>query len=246
MKRLAGSEQLAEINTRKDALERWIEEWTVLAERAEARMSSWRLALALRRHADGLPAAATIGADIDAIVEQRSLLAETDQVRPIVATLAAGLREALADKHRELTGAIEAACATLAGDVTWSRLDAADQEEIRRRLGLDVPPPLAVATDDDLLRTLDARSLAAWRSEVDAVDTRVGRALQEAAKRIDANAPPAGGEAAEGPSPPTPPRTTTVHVRRGTLPDEASVREWLQEQEERLRDAVRHGPVIVR
>ena len=103
-----------------------------------------------------------------------------------------------------------------------------------------------VATDDDLLRTLDARSLAAWRSEIDAVDARVGQALQEAAERIDANAPPAGGSPADGPSPPTPPRTTTVHVRRGTLPDEAAVREWLQEQEERLRDAVRHGPVIVR
>ena len=246
MKRLAGGEQLAEIHARKDVLQRWTEEWTVLANRAEARMPSWRLALALRRHADGLPAAAAIGADVDAIVEQRSLLAETDHVRPIVAALAAGLREALAAKHRELTEAIEAASATLAGDATWSQLDGPDQGEILGRLGLDAPPPLAVATDDDLLRTLDARSLAAWRSEIDAVDARVGRALQEAAERIDANAPPAGGSPADGPSQPTPPRTTTVHVRRGTLPDEAAVREWLQEQEARLRDAVRHGPVIVR
>ena len=78
------------------------------------------------------------------------------------------------------------------------------------------------------------------------MDARAGQALQEAAERIDANAQPAGGSPADGPSRPTPPRTTTVQVRRGTLPDEAAVREWLQEQEERLRDAVRHGPVIVR
>ena len=103
-----------------------------------------------------------------------------------------------------------------------------------------------MATDGDLLRTLDARSLAAWRSEIDAVEVRTGRALQEAAKLIDADTPPGGGEATDGTSPPTPPRTTTIHVRRGTLPDEAAVREWLREQEERLSDAVRHGPVIVR
>ena len=246
MKRLAGSEQLAEINARKDVLERWIEEWTALADRAEARMPRWSLALAFLRHAERLAVVADASADMDAVAAQQSLLAEVDQVRPIVATLATGLREALADKHRELTEAIEAACATLAGDATWSRVDAADQGEIRRRLGLDAPPPLAVATDDDLLRTLDVRSLAAWRSEIDAVDARVGQALQDAAERIDVNAQPAGGSPADGPSRPTPPRTTTVHMRRGTLPDEAAVREWLQEQEERLRDAVRHGPVIVR
>ena len=246
MKRLAGSEQLAEIHARKDELEQRIEEWTSLAERAEARMPAWKLALAFRRHADGLPVTTSVGADIDAIKAQRSLLTGTDHVGPIVGTLAAALREALVEEHRELTGAIESARATLAGDVTWAKLDAPAQAEICRRLGLDAPPALNVATDGDLLRTLDARSLAAWRSEIDAVEVRTGRALQEAAKRIDADTPPGSGEATDGTSPPTPPRTTTIHVRRGTLPDEASVREWLREQEERLSDAVRHGPVIVR
>ncbi len=246
MKRLAGAEQLAEIHARKDVLERWIEEWTVLADRAKARMPSWRLALALRRHADGLPAAAAIGADIDAIVEQRSLLAETDHVRPIVAASAAALRAALVERHQGLTGMTQAVRGTLAGDATWAKLDAAAQDEIRSRLGLGAPPPLAVATDDDLLRALEARSLAAWRSEIDAVDTRVGQALQEAAKRSDADRPPGGGKAADGTSPPTPPRTTTVDVRRGTLSDEPAVREWLREQESKLMEAVRTGPVIVR
>ena len=171
---------------------------------------------------------------------------QRDQVGPIVATLAAALREALVEKHKRLTEAIETAGATLAGDATWSRLDPTAQAEICRRLGLDAPPALNVATDGDLLRALDARSLAAWRSEIDAVDTRSGRALQEAAERIDANMPPGGADPTDDTSPPTPPRTTTIHVRRGTLPDEAAVREWLREQEEILSDAVRHGPVIVR
>ena len=246
LKRLAGPEQLAEIHARKDELEPWIEDWTILAERAAARTPAWELALAFRRQAGGLPATANVGADMDAVVAQRSLLAETDQVRPIVATLAGALRVALVEKHGELTGAIEAVRTTLADDATWARLDAAAQDEIRRRLGLDAPPPLAVATDRDLLRALEARSLAAWRSEIDAVEVRTGRALEEAAKLIDPDTPPGDGEATDGTSPPTPPRTTTVHVRRGTLPNEAAVREWLREHERKLSEAVRHGPVIVR
>ena len=246
LERLAGPEQLAEIHARKDELERWIEDWTALAERAEARMPGWQRALAFRRHADGLPVSAGVGADIDAITAQRSLLTATDQVGPIVAVLAAALRAALVEKYKDLTEATETAGATLAGDATWSRLDPTAQAEICRRLGLDAPPALNVATDGDLLRALDARSLAAWRSEIDAVDTRSGRALQEAAERIDANMPPGGADPTDDTSPPTPPRTTTIHMRRGTLPDEAAVREWLREQEEILSDAVRHGPVIVR
>ena len=246
MKRLAGAEQLAEIHARKDELDQWIEGWTMLAERAEARTPAWELARTFRRHAGGLPVAEVVGADMDAIVAQRSLLAETDHVRPLVATLAGALRAVLVEKHQELTGAIEAAGAALAGDATWARLDAAAQEKIRRRLGLDAPAALNVATDSDLLLTLDTRSLAAWRSEIDAVEARIGQALQEAAERIDGDTPPDNGEVTDGASPPTPPSTTTVHVRRGTLPDEAAVREWLREQEQRLSEAVRHGPVIVR
>ena len=246
MKRLAGPEQLAEIHARKDELERWITEWTTLAERAEVRMPGWKQAVAFRRQADGLPVAADIGADMDAIAAQRSLLTGTEQVWPIVATLATALREVLVEKHKELTEAIETAHATLAGDATWSRLDATAQAEICQRLGLDVLPGLNVATDVDLRRTLDARPLAAWRSEIDAVDNRIGRALQEAAKLIDADRPGGSGDAKDGTGPQKQSRTTTVHVRRGTLPDEAAVREWLREQEEKLSQAVRKGPVIVR
>ena len=246
LNRRGGSAQRAQRHARQDELERWIEDGTVRAKRAEARMPAWELALALRRHADGLPAAAGAGADVDAVAGQRSLLAETDQVRPIVAALAAALREALVEKHKELTAVIETARATLAGDATWSRLDAAAQDAIRRRLGLDVPPPLAVATDGELLQTLEARSLAAWRSEIDAVETRIGQALQEAAKLIDADTVSGGVGVTVGASPPALPRRTTVEVRRGTLVDEAAVREWLDEQRAKLFEAVRKGPVIVR
>ena len=210
-------------------------------------MPGWRLAVAFRRQADGLPVAAGIGADMDAIVAQRSLLTGTEQVGPIVATLATALREVLVEKHKELTEAIETAHATLAGDATWSRLDTTAQAEICQRLGLGVLPGFNVATDSDLRRTLDTRPLAAWRS---AIRCR-GHADREGAAgsgRVESmqNTPCGVADPADDTSPPRPPRTTTIHVRRGTLPDELAVREWLREQEEKLVGAVRNGPVIVR
>ena len=78
------------------------------------------------------------------------------------------------------------------------------------------------------------------------MEARIGQALQEAVKLIEASAPPDDGDPADGTTPPQPPQTTTVDVRRGTLTDEAAVQHWLDEQEGKLMEAVRTGPVIVR
>ena len=232
LKHLAGSEQLAAIFKHKDQLTRQIEEWTELTLRARGRTPTWKLATALCRHAHGLPVVAEVGPELDAIHAQRSLLAKTDQVQPLVATLASALRDALTTIQSELTRKIHTAGTTLASDVTWLRLDSEIQDEIRCRLRLVPPPALSVDTDYDLRETLDTRPLHAWRSEIDAVDARLVQALEEAADHLQENDPNF--------------ITTTIRVRRGTLRDETAVREWLHEQEEKLGAAVKDGPVIVR
>jgi len=232
LKRLAGSEQLAAILEHKDDLEDRIAAWTLLAERAEARRSNWERAASLRRHATGLPGHEEVARELDAIANQRSLLGETDSVTPLTAKLASGLRAALAEKYAEFQRAIAQADATLAGDATWTRLDATAQDEIRLKLGLQPAAPLQVATDDALRKSLDARSLGTWQADIDAVVERVAKALEQAAARLERDDR-------------TPP-TTTVALRRGTLADEAAVRAWLVEVESKLIEAVRNGPVIVR
>ena len=244
-RRLAGSEQLAALYAGRNDVEKWINAWSALAARAAARVPAWERAAAFRRHAEGLPVAAEVGPEIDAIHTHRSLLSENDAVAPLASKLATALRQALAARHAALNRAIETACAALADDATWLKLDTGARERILGQTGLKEPPPLAVATDEDLLRALDARPLEGWRSAIDAVDPRTGQALQAAVDWIDANTPSGDGDSTGGTTPPAPPRTTTVHVRRGTLADEAAVREWLQEQEQNLVKAVRNGPVIV-
>ena len=126
--------------------------------------------------------------------------------------------------------AIEEATNQLAGDTTWNKLDGPAQDEILSQVGLVPPAPLTVETNDALREALDERGLAAWRSEIDAASTRVDRALEKAAKRL----PDVG------------PTVTSVTVRRGTLSDAKAVRAWVAEHEEKLVEAVREGPVIVR
>ena len=167
---------------------------------------------------------------LDAVKEQRALLADTDHVSPCLAKLAGALRGELADRHKQLEQAVAGAIDALAGDATWSKLDGAVQFAILGRMGLERPAPLAVETNDSLKRMLDARSLAAWRSEIDAVPERIARALEEAVRRLEEEGPP----------------VTYVAVRRGTLTNAQDVRNWVAEHERKLVEAVQKGPVIVK
>ena len=229
--RLAGTEQLGGILDRKEELEKNIDAWTVLAERAIDRRPAWETAAVLRRHAQGLPILDEAGPELDAIVTQRSLLGEADHVTPLVAKLAGALRETLTRRHADLVSAIEQARARLSGDATWAKLDTSAQAEILLSGGLEPPLALSIADDEELRHTLDERSLSAWQATIDAVPQRITNALSEAAKRLE-------------PDDPARP-TTTVSIRRGTLTDEAAVREWLTEHEKKLIEAVAKGPVIV-
>ncbi len=229
LSRLAGNEQLAAILEARNEIEDAVAAWKRLAERVEGRKRAWEMAVALRRHAEGeLEVAGEAGAELAAVKEQRSLLAGADHVSPCLAKLAGALRQGLADRHRELGEAVGHAVDELAADATWRKLDGAEREAISKKVGLVPPSPLAVGTNDALKTALDARSLAAWRSEIDAVPERAAKALEEAARRT-AGKP-----------------VSYVKVRLGTLADDAAVQRWVSEHREKLTEAVRKGPVIVR
>ena len=228
---LTGNEQLAAILAAKGEIDTALKGWTALADRVEGRQRAWDLAVAFCRHAEGeLEIAEEARAQLDAVMEQRALLADTDHVAPCLTKLVGALRGELAERHRELEEAVTGASDTLAGDATWTKLDGAVQTAILRREGLERPAPLSVETNEALKRTLDARRLAAWRSQIDAVPERLARALEEAAKKSKGKGPPA----------------VTVKIRPVTLSDEPAVQRWVLEHEKKLTEAVRKGPVIVR
>ena len=231
LRRLTGNEQLAGIYEAREELADAIRRWRSLRERAAARVPAWRLACDLRKHAAGLAVGDEVGTELDAVAERRSLLDEMDPVAPCTAKLAGALRGELVGLRTALAQAVADAVTRLGADETWQRLDDAAQSAILSGAGLAEPGPLAVETDEAVRRELDARNLAAWRAEVEAVPAREAAALEAAAKRL---------ASASGNAP------VAVRVRRGTLTDEKAVRAWLDEHEQRLMKAVKKGTVVVK
>ena len=228
---LTGTEQLAALLEHKDDLEQKIVDWSRWGELAAKRIPVWDMVMAFRDHASALAVLKETAPELDAIVVQRSILADTNHVTPLATKLAGALREALTGKHAALSDAFKNADTQLDTDATWTRLDANQRTEIRVRVSLADPHPLAIASDDQLLAALEERSLSAWQAEVDAVPSRLAQALQEAARRVAEIEPEVV--------------TTSVSIRRGTLADEAAVDAWLEEHGKKLKKAVAKGPVIV-
>ena len=228
LRRLVGAEQLSAILASKTQLEANIEAWSAIAQRASARREEWDLAATLRQHAVNLAACEEAGRQLDAVAAQRSLLEETNHVAPVAAVLAGALRTAVSDAHVALMSAVESARRLLDGDATWQKLNEAQKNATLRSVGLDVPSAQQIGTNEELRRSLDARSLRSWGEQADAIPQRATRALTEASALIEPAKQP-----------------TTIVVRRGTLTTENEVRTWLAEHERKLLEAVKSGPVIV-
>ena len=188
LRRLSGTEQLGAILEQRAGLEEEIRRWSELAERARRAVAivgpRHRFAATRRQHRRRRGHPARVHGDRDAALSAR----RDRPLAPLVAKLAAVLRQALTTLRDELSVAVEAANATLANDATWAKLDVPTQDAIRREVGLDAPPALVIDTDIALRRALDERPLPAWRSDIDAVEaaspTRWTRRLRASSQTI--------------------------------------------------------------
>jgi hypothetical protein len=226
LRRLAGSEQLAKILGAKKELEGFIEEWQALKQRADERGPSWRRLERLAAHASDLPIAIEVGAEMAALLANRSLLSETDYVLPLRKSLEGALREAITVAHRRCQEIFDRESAGLEASEDWSKLSREDRLAIAKSNRIEVIEPLDVGDEDRLLEALDRRSLAGWRDLAEALPTRFARARADAARALE-------------------PKTQTVSLRSDTLRTPEEVRAWVVATEADLLNRLAHGPIVI-
>jgi hypothetical protein len=226
IQRLVGNEQLAAIRAKQSDFEARIEEWTKAARTADDRKPKWDLVERLAHHAADSSEASEHLEQVEAIRSGRMLLEPTDPVTPLRAELSRILRKAVKEAEGAHRRAYDEVMDMLAGNPVWTQVSESDHERILADVGLDAPVEDNLTADDALVASLDARALAARRSEVDAVAGRAQRAVELAAKLLE-------------------PKVRPLTLERTTLRSEEDVRGWLSRQERKLLEAVKSGPVLV-
>jgi hypothetical protein len=84
----------------------------------------------------------------------------------------------------------------------------------------------ATGTDAELLAALQARDLATWQTQTDALPTRCAQALAAAIKEAE-------------------PKATRVTLPGATLRNQAELEDWLEQVRQQIETALTEGPVIL-
>lgn len=223
---LSGNEQFVAVYDRRDELLRSYRNWTSRGDLIRQRLPRWEHLLRLRRHAEGLPLATEMDAQIEGISQSRSLLANPDPVVPLADVLADTLRSSLQEARTALVCVREQEISDLETSDEWQRLSEADRAMLISRHGLGGVPEVQVGTDEALMQTVDAHPLLWWGREMHALPGQVVRAREEAARLLE-------------------PDIVTVRPPHRTLRDESEVDAYLGELRSEIMEHISKGDPVM-
>ena len=218
-----------EIFNRSGDLLKKHDEWRKTSEKIASRTQNWELLSSLVGYADKLPENAKPKTDVEAIVENRLLLADPDPVAPVLTEVTDILRKALNDLKGKYDAEAAKGEARLAADENWKKLTDDERTRIAINVGLmDDEPSVATGTAVDIDRTLEFLSLSAFSDKVKALAGKYSEALMAAAQAAM-------------------PQLKFVRVpeRQFQQGDEAAVDAWLAEIGKLVKAELKDGPVSV-
>ena len=226
LRKRAGSEQLGSLLAAKDELEASLRTWAARKERADARCPAWERLQRLAAHATALPVMDEVRPEIQAILESRSLLDDTDYVSPLAKRLEGALREAILDAHKRCEETLSEALRSLETSKDWQKLPAPEREAISRSNRLDPISGLDVADEERLLRALETRSLQGWAELAEGLPTRFAQARADTARALE-------------------PKVQNVALRSNILRSEDEVETWLTSTQADLLRRLADGPIVI-
>lgn len=226
-----GNDQLkATWEVRKD-IEVRIEAWRSARQEIERRLPRWEQLGNMLAHAGSLGSLAHVREQVEAIREQRTLLANPDPVTPLLTTVAEALRSALRTAHADTEAARLREVETLHGTAEWDALTDDQWQRIFQNQGLLPVAEPRMGTDLDLLTTLDHAPLESWETRRQAYPTKVKLAYQIANRMLH---PGPGPDPGPGPVPPPPPITVNYSPTHSVMASEADLDAWLATQRQRI------------
>ncbi|AII57423.1 P-loop containing nucleoside triphosphate hydrolase [Dehalococcoides mccartyi CG1] len=221
-----GTEQLAEILKQYDELSQQLNTWGKLAELAGKRKAAWEIVCTLLKHADAMSGADEFRKQAEAVKLERRLLDPSDPIPDIRKALVDALRKAITVAHREYENTFKEQMVALTTNGNWMMLASDQRNRILAEEGIDKSLTLTVASETDLINTLEKTPLPAWKTLTDALPQQFARAATAAAKLLE-------------------PKTQRIHLTSATLKTEQEVKAWLASTEKDLLAKLKTGPVVI-
>ena len=228
MRRTAGNERLLALFNRREDLSDCIDNWTGLARRVAERLPRWNVLKRLAVHSSKLPDADAILAQVQTIGRERQLLEEPDPITPLAANITQLLRDELNSLDGQYASLFEQGMGRLEQDPNWRELEPDERLRLLSHYSLDESsrPAVNVQSTEGVLETLEGCSLPSFADRVAAMSGRFDNVLKRAAELCQ-------------------PEVQFIQVPRRTLKTEEEIDAWAAEMTERLKTALKQGPVAL-
>jgi hypothetical protein len=222
----SGNAQLVAIHQQKDALATEVAAWTKARDGIAKRLPRWQRLQELLGHAADLPEAAPMAASAAAVESSRGILTDPDPVPPLVSAMTSVLRGALNGVQAELESRFGKEQAKLGQHPLWQELPPEQRQQIAGQCSIEAPTGIKVGSDEEILATLAAGSLANRRTLADALPQRFQRAIEEATRLLE-------------------PKATRVSLPSATIRSEEELDAWLAQARDLVATRLKDGPVVV-
>jgi hypothetical protein len=225
---LSGNDLLHGLFSKADDLTALLKAWKTAAKCIQERSPGFALAkdLLARATAAGLPVASEQKTAFEAVVSGRQLLLEPDPVAPIRSALSAALREALNAAHTAHESRLAQECAELLNQAAWSKLSETERVGLLEQTGAVSRPAPPVASDAELLDSLNRCDMAGWRTQTDALSARCNAALDLAIRAAT-------------------PTAKRVKLPGATIHNEAELDAWLAKAKATVLETLKEGPAAL-
>lgn len=223
---LTGNALLAELFSQRDTLTLDIKNWKGTGEQIAKRWPVWTLLQDLFDHAKELGPYQGLETEAGAINDQRALLADHDPVQALLDNTVDLLRNSINHHVEQYCQTFESEMAGLAQDSNWLALTSDQRNGILTQHHLNEVVSVDVSGSEKILDELERCSLSQWGDRTQALKGRFEHARMEAAKLLQ-------------------PEVTWVDLPKRMLNDEADLADWLEEAEQRIRDKLQEGPVMI-
>ena len=178
---------MQELFNRCDELTGLAKQWAATADNIKKRQPVWSELVVLLEHAKGLGPYADLKAEVDAVRDHRTLLADPDPVRPLLDRTSDVLRSALNVKLQGFQTEFAHQQAQLAADSDWARLSPAQSDQLAAAHHLQLAKVPDLATPAQLQDALDDCTLQHWISKTQALPSKFESARHAAVTLLKPN-----------------------------------------------------------
>ena len=222
----SGNSQLLALYDQREALKAQFESWQQTAEKITKRMPSWDILKQLLELSHGLAFHEELQLQYDAILSNRSLLADPDPIEPQIKSVTDKLRNAITILSDQFNSEYQLLKDQLEENANWQKLTLSQQQLILDNCEINEPDAIAINTVDELIDNLEACSIKHWNDRIQAQSNKFNSASMDAAKLLE-------------------PKVQIIKLPHRTLKTESDIKEWLAEVEQQMLKDLQNGPLVV-